>query len=62
MIQIDVNLLLDSCRFMNKHRWFFVKAFYPGARFALLGMLLALCHRDIAAMLAAQKESSSNVD
>jgi len=47
---------------MNKHRWFLVKAAYPGARFAVLGVLLALCRWDIAAMLAAQKDSSSNVD
>lgn len=39
-----------------------MKASYPGARFAVLGVLLALCHRDIEAMLAAQKDSSSNVD
>ena len=42
--EIDIkNFLLDSCTFMNKHRWFFVKAFYSGARFAVLGVLLALC-------------------
>lgn len=39
-----------------------MKAAYPGTKFAALGMLLALCHRDIEAMLAAQKDSSSNVD
>jgi len=39
-----------------------VKAAYPGARFAVLGVLLALCRWDIAAMLAAQKDSSSNAD
>jgi len=39
-----------------------VKAAYPGTKFAALGVLLALCRRDIAAMLAAQKDSSSNAD
>lgn len=39
-----------------------MKVTYPDTRFAVLGVLLALCHRDIAAMLAAQKDSSSNVD
>ena len=28
---------------MNKRRWFFVKAAYPGTKFAALGVLLALC-------------------
>ena len=39
-----------------------MKAAYPGAKFAALGVLLALCRQDIAAMLAAQKDSSSNAD
>lgn len=39
-----------------------MKAPYPGTKFAALGVLLALCRWDIAAMLAAQKDSSSNVD
>mgnify|MGYP006944684564 CR=1 FL=1 len=39
-----------------------ITAPYPGTKFAALGVLLALCRRDIAAMLAAQKDSSSNAD
>lgn len=39
-----------------------MKAAYPGTKCAALGVLLALCRRDIAAMLAAQKDPSSNVD